>query len=194
MPWTRDREVQAADVRHAPTARAAEHARSPPRASRRRAADARAREMYFAEQQAADAHAAHERAEQHAHRHRRRADDETEELEPDDLVDQRRAAAADEQQHEQRKKAILHGRAAGAAGTRAGVERLHAARRLDGVRHGNGGVGGRRWRGTSGCKAGECRLRNRLLLEEEAVANGRRKAGSKIHDGPARSIAPARRQ
>ena len=49
------------------------------------------------QQQAAQAHAAHEGAEQDAERDRRRADDQLQQLEPDDLVDQRGAAAADEQ-------------------------------------------------------------------------------------------------
>ncbi len=50
--------------------------------------------------QAAEAHAAHERPEQHAHGPRRRPDDELEELKPDDFVDQRGATAADEQQQQ----------------------------------------------------------------------------------------------
>ena len=56
------------------------------------------------QQQAAEAHPAHERAEQHAHRHRRRSDHELEQLEPDDFVDECGAAAADKQQQERRKQ------------------------------------------------------------------------------------------
>ena len=52
------------------------------------------------QQQAAEAHAAHERPQQHAQRDSRRADDELEELEPDDFVDQGGAAAADKQQQQ----------------------------------------------------------------------------------------------
>ena len=54
------------------------------------------------QQQAAETHAAHERAEQHADRDRRRSDEELEQLEPDDLVDQRSGAAADEEEEEHR--------------------------------------------------------------------------------------------
>ena len=53
------------------------------------------------QQQAAQAHPAHEGAEQNAHGDRRRSDDELQQLEPDDLVDQRGTAAADEQQQQQ---------------------------------------------------------------------------------------------
>ena len=54
------------------------------------------------QQIAAEAHAAHERAEQHAERDRGRPDHQLQQLEPDDLVDQRRAAAADEQEQDER--------------------------------------------------------------------------------------------
>ena len=54
------------------------------------------------QQKAAEAHAAHERAEQHANRYRGGADEQLQHLEPDDLVYQRRAAAADEQQQQHR--------------------------------------------------------------------------------------------
>ena len=57
------------------------------------------------QQQAAEAHAAHERAEQDAERDRRRPDDQLQQLEPDDFVDQRGAAAADEEQEQRGKKA-----------------------------------------------------------------------------------------
>src|SRR5262249_12244288 len=59
------------------------------------------------EKEAADAHAAHERAEEYAERYGGRADDETEQLEPDDLVNQRRAATADEQQDEQGQEPVF---------------------------------------------------------------------------------------
>ena len=52
------------------------------------------------QQEAAETHAAHERAEQHSQRHRRRANHELEELEPDDLVNQGGAAAGDKQQQQ----------------------------------------------------------------------------------------------
>ena len=47
---------------------------------------------------------AHERAQQHAQRHGRRADHQLQQLEPDDLVDQGGAAAADKQQQQRRKE------------------------------------------------------------------------------------------
>ena len=50
------------------------------------------------QQEAAEAHAAHERAEQHAHRHRRRSDHEFQQLKPDDFVNECGATAADKQQ------------------------------------------------------------------------------------------------
>ena len=56
------------------------------------------------EQQAAEAHPAHEGPEQDAERDRGRADHQLEELKPDDLVDQRGAAAADEQEQQRGKK------------------------------------------------------------------------------------------
>ena len=49
------------------------------------------------QQQAAETHAAHERAEQDADRDRRRSDEELQQLKPDDLVDQRSRTAANEQ-------------------------------------------------------------------------------------------------
>ncbi len=52
------------------------------------------------QQDAAEAHAAHERPEQDAQRHGRRADRQLQELEPDDFINQRRTAAADEQQQQ----------------------------------------------------------------------------------------------
>src|SRR5688500_19375792 len=52
------------------------------------------------QQEAAEAHAAHERAEQHTDRHRRGPDEQLQQLEPDDLVDERRATAADKQQQQ----------------------------------------------------------------------------------------------
>ncbi len=52
------------------------------------------------EGKAADAHAAHEGAQQYAKRGRRRADDEFEELEPDDLVDERGRPAAGEEEEQ----------------------------------------------------------------------------------------------
>src|SRR5262249_12987977 len=73
------------------------------------------------QEQAADAHAAHERAEEHAHRSRLRTDEEAQQWEPNELVPERRGAAADEQQDQQRKKPVLHrgglgGRSAGGVG------------------------------------------------------------------------------
>ena len=56
-----------------------------------------ARGDQIGQRQAAQAHAAHEGAEQHAERDRGRADHQLQQLEPDDLVDQRRAAAAEEE-------------------------------------------------------------------------------------------------
>ena len=52
--------------------------------------------------EAAQAHAAHECAQQNSQRNRRRADDQLKQLEPDDFVDEGRAPAADEQQQERR--------------------------------------------------------------------------------------------
>jgi hypothetical protein len=57
------------------------------------------------EEQAAEAHAAHERPEQHAHRDRRGSDHELEQLEPDDFVDESGTPAADEQQEQRRENA-----------------------------------------------------------------------------------------
>ncbi len=63
------------------------------------------------QQQAAQAHAAHEGAEQHAHRNGRRPDHQLQQLEPDDLVDEGGASAADKQQQHGRKEAFwLHAR------------------------------------------------------------------------------------
>ncbi len=53
------------------------------------------------QRQAAQAHPAHEGAEQHSEREARRADDELEHLEPHDLVDERGAAAAHEEEQEE---------------------------------------------------------------------------------------------
>ena len=50
--------------------------------------------MQARHEEAAETHAAHERAEQHAHRDGRHADDEFEQLKPDDFVDECGAAAA----------------------------------------------------------------------------------------------------
>ncbi len=56
-----------------------------------------ARGDQIGQRQAAQAHAAHEGAEQHAERDGRRADHQLQKLEPDDLIDQRRAAASEEE-------------------------------------------------------------------------------------------------
>ena len=56
------------------------------------------------QQQAAQAHAAHERAQQHAQRDGEEPITSCSSCEPDDLVDQRRAAAADEEQEQQRQE------------------------------------------------------------------------------------------
>src|SRR5262245_63852293 len=56
------------------------------------------------EQEAPEAHPAHERAEQHAERDRRRTNHELEELKPDDFVYQGRTAAADEEQQQRRQE------------------------------------------------------------------------------------------
>ena len=63
------------------------------------------------QQQAAQAHAAHERPQQHAEGNGGRADHQLQELEPDDLVDQRRTAAADEQHEQHGQKPARRGRA-----------------------------------------------------------------------------------
>ena len=63
------------------------------------------------QQQAARAHAAHERPQQHAEGDGGRADHQLQELEPDDLVDQRRTAAADEQHEQHGQKPARRGRA-----------------------------------------------------------------------------------
>ena len=52
------------------------------------------------QQEAAQAHAPHERAQQDAQRHGRRTNRQLQELEPDDFINQRCAAAADEQQQQ----------------------------------------------------------------------------------------------
>ena len=57
-------------------------------------------------QQAPEAQAAHERREQKPERHGRRADDQGELLEPDDLVNQRRAAARGEQREQRRDRVV----------------------------------------------------------------------------------------
>ena len=63
------------------------------------------------QQQAAHAHAAHERPQQHAEGNGGRADHQLQELEPDDLVDQGRTAAADEQHEQHGQKPARRGRA-----------------------------------------------------------------------------------
>ena len=55
------------------------------------------------QREAAETHAAHERAEQDAERDGRRSDDQLQQLEPDDLVNQRRAAAANKKDDKSRK-------------------------------------------------------------------------------------------
>ena len=61
--------------------------------------------------EAAEAHPAHERAQQDADRHGRRPDHELEQLEPDGFVDESRGSAADEQE-QQRGEGNAHGRPA----------------------------------------------------------------------------------
>jgi len=58
--------------------------------------------------EAAEAHPAHERAQQDADRYRRRADHELKQLKPDGLVDEGRGSAADEQE-QQRGEGDGHG-------------------------------------------------------------------------------------
>jgi hypothetical protein len=58
------------------------------------------------QRQATRAHSAHEGSQKHAQRDGGRADDELEQLEPDDFVDQSRASAADEEQDRQRQIAV----------------------------------------------------------------------------------------
>ena len=58
--------------------------------------------------EAAEAHPAHERAEQHADRDGRRTDHELEQLEPDGLVNEGRRSAADKQE-QQRREGNAHG-------------------------------------------------------------------------------------
>ena len=58
------------------------------------------------QEEAAEAHAAHERAEQDADRHRRRADHQLEQLKPDHFVNQRGAAAANEEQQQRREQTL----------------------------------------------------------------------------------------
>ena len=55
---------------------------------------------------AADAHPAHERREQHAQRDRGRADNQGQHLKPDDLVDERRTATRHEQENQPREEPI----------------------------------------------------------------------------------------
>ena len=52
------------------------------------------------QQDAAEAHAAHEGAEQNAERDRGRPDGQLQQLKPDDFINQRRTAAADEEQQQ----------------------------------------------------------------------------------------------
>ena len=54
------------------------------------------------QQEAAEAHAPHERAEQHTERNRGRSNDQLEQLQPDHLVDQGSTAAGDEKHQQQR--------------------------------------------------------------------------------------------
>ena len=91
------------------------------------------------ERDAADAHAAEKRREQHAERDRRRADREAQQLEPDDLVDQRRAAARGEHREQRGVDAPRRGAARrigrGFGGGRHGAivsEDVRAARRHKG--------------------------------------------------------------
>jgi hypothetical protein len=69
--------------------------------------------------QAAQAHAAHEGREQDGERDRRRPDDELQQLQPHDLIDERGAAAAREQQDEGRQIRAV----AGGLRTRAAAHR-----------------------------------------------------------------------
>ncbi len=96
----RDREVQTAGVRQSPQHEQSE-AGDRQLQQRVNAERVLAARHEAGEVEATDAHAAHERAEQHPERHRRRSDDETQELEPDDLVNQRRAAASNEKEDDQ---------------------------------------------------------------------------------------------
>jgi hypothetical protein len=57
------------------------------------------------QQQAAEAHAAHERPEQHADGDRGRANHQFEQLKPDDFVDECSAATADKQQQQRGQQA-----------------------------------------------------------------------------------------
>ena len=61
------------------------------------------------EREAAEAHAAHEGAQQYGERNGGGADDELEELKPDQFVNQRGAAAADEEHEQQREQARRRG-------------------------------------------------------------------------------------
>jgi hypothetical protein len=56
------------------------------------------------QEQAAQAHSAHEGAEEYTQRRGRRADHQLQKLQPDDLVNHRRAAAADEQEQQDGQK------------------------------------------------------------------------------------------
>ena len=76
------------------------------------------------QQQAAHAHAAHERPQQHAEGNGGRADHQLQELEPDDLVDQGRTAAADEQHEQHGQKPARRGRSGGEVGSLWGIARL----------------------------------------------------------------------
>jgi hypothetical protein len=95
----RDREVQTAGVRQSPQHEQSEGGdrQLQQRVNAERVLAAR---HEAGEVEAADAHAAHERAEQHPERHRGRSDDETQELEPA-IVNQRRAAASNEKEDDQ---------------------------------------------------------------------------------------------
>ncbi len=90
-------EVQAADERHREEEKKA--GRSDADLERRVDAQRMAvRRNHARREKAPEAHAPHERSKEHAERDRRRADDQLEGLEPDDLVDQRGRAAPNEQQ------------------------------------------------------------------------------------------------
>ncbi len=96
-----DRPVHAADQRQDPGHREAERrdaqfqARQDPQGMAPRRHDPR-------EADASQAHAPHERAQQNRQRYRRGADDEAQQVKPDDLIDQRSASAAYEKRHQRK--------------------------------------------------------------------------------------------
>ena len=66
------------------------------------------------EEEGSQAHATHEGAEQHTHRDGRRADDQSQKLEPDDFIDQGSTPAPDEEQeHPGQDPARLRGSGSG---------------------------------------------------------------------------------